>query len=461
MGKFRKIPLLAQPGSKATRNLTYRQFRRGWIVQEIGTSTPATMHWGDATGDWDTLASVCERLKSYHHLRSALDIRTSDISFLYRRFIVPAENTYHANRFNFVYELQRARHLYFSDDRDRVFAFLGHFSVRTLHPLGCGPVSIVANYETTVEQSYIDVVVRILRETSTAAYIVLAAVQHPYSSLPSSQIQSNMSLEAWLKDEHKLPSWVPDWRRSNGIILAEPICPHRAHGDSTAKIEILQKDNLVLRVHGMETDTIQACSRRLVSEDFYGKKKPGQPKPMVEQLWHDLCQKERFNLDDTYLNGQTAFFAFMQTLSNGCVQAAGHKSMPYHEVPDRVWLQKAARYIVATLGASDNVSEEVRRAAEVTKSKSDDKNWSRWATSASEGRIFATTGKGRYVLGPAALEAGDVVCVLFGCKVPFCLRPMGRRYLLVGECYVHGLMKGEAIDMLAQNELYKKEFDIV
>lgn len=57
--------------------------------------------------------------------------------------------------------------------------------------------------------------------------------------------------------------------------------------------------------------------------------------------------------------------------------------------------------------------------------------------------------------------AGDVVCVLFGNKVPFCLRPMGRRYLLVGECYVHGLMKGEAMDMLAQNELYKKGFDIV
>jgi hypothetical protein len=419
------------------------------------------MHWGDATVDWNTLASVCERLKSYHHLRSALGISTSDISFLYRRFIVPDENSHHANRFNFVYELQRARHLHFSDDRDRVFAFLGHFSVRSLHPLGCGPVSITADYATTVEQLYVDVAVRMLRENSAAAYIVLAAVQHSCSSLPSSRIQSNMSLEAWLKDKHNLPSWVPDWRRSNGIILAEPICPHRAHGDSTAKIEILEKDNLVLRVHGMETDTIEACSRRLVSNDFYGGKKPGQPIPMIEQLWHDLCQKERFNLDDTYPNGQTAFFAFMQTLSNSCVQAAGHKSMPYHEVPDCVWLQKAARYIVATLGASDNVSEEVRRVAEVTKSESDDENWSRWATSASDGRVFARTTKGRYVLGPAALEAGDVVCVLFGSKVPFCLRPMGRRYLLVGECYVHGLMNGEAMDMLAQNELYEKIFDMV
>ncbi|RYP67686.1 hypothetical protein DL771_007093 [Monosporascus sp. 5C6A] len=329
---------------KALQALTDRVwFRRGWIVQEIGTNTPATMHWGDATVDWDTLASVCERLKSYHHLRNALGINTSDISFLYRRFIEPDENTHHANRFNFVYELQRARHLKFSDDRDRVFAFLGHFSVRSLHPLGCGPVSITADYTKTVWQSYIDVAVRILRENSAAACIVLAAVQHPSASLPSSRVQTNMSLEAWLQDEHKLPSWVPDWRRSEGIILAEPICPHRAHRDSTAKIEILEEDDLVLRVRGVEIDTIEACSRRLVSEDFYCKKIPDQLITMIEQLWHELCKKERINLDDIYRNGQTAFFAFMQTLSNGCVQAAGHKSVPYQEIPDSVWLQKAAR----------------------------------------------------------------------------------------------------------------------
>ncbi|KAF1948812.1 hypothetical protein CC80DRAFT_430751 [Byssothecium circinans] len=134
--------------------------------------------------------------------------------------------------------------------------------------------------------------------------------------------------------------------------------------------------------------------------------------------------------------------------------------MPYHEVPNCVWLQKAARYTVEALGASDNVSKEVRKAAEVTKSESDDENWSRRATSASEGRIFARTGRGSYVLGPAALEAGDV-CVLLGNKVPFCLRPMGRRYLLVGDCYVHGLMNGEAMDILAQNALCEKVFDIV
>jgi hypothetical protein len=421
------------------------------------------MIWGDAAIDWDTLASRCERLKSYHHLRSTLGITTSDISFLFRRFVEPDENTHHTNRFNFVYELQRARHLHFSDDRDRVFAFLGHFSVRSLHYLGCGPVSIVADYTKTVEQTYINVAVQILRANPATACILLAAVQHARNSLPSCRgtaVQADKSLEAWLLDEHRLPSWVPDWRWSEGIILAEPICPHRAHGDSTSKFEIVEEDNLVLRAHGVEIDIIEACSRPLLSREFYDKKTPDQPSTTIEQLWHEICRKERFNLDDRYLDGQAAFFAFMQTLSNGCVQAAGHECRPYHEVLDRVWLRKAARYIVETLGASDDVSERIQSAAGEAELESDHEKWSRWATSASEGRIFARTGRGYYVLGPAALEAGDVVCVLFGGKVPFCLRPMGRRYLLVGECYVHGLMKGEAMGMIARDELHEKMFDI-
>ena len=406
---------------------------------------------------------MCERLKGYHRLRSTLGITTSDISFLFRQFIEPDENTHHVNRFNFAYELQRSRHLQFSDDRDRVFAFLGHSSVRTAHPLGCGPVSIVADYTKTVEQTYIDVAVQILQANSDTACIILGSVQHSRHSLPScpaTAVQPDLSLEEWLRDEHRLPSWVPDWRWSGGIILAEPICPHRAHGGSTAKLEIVEGDNLVLRMPGVEVDTVKACSQPLLAEDFYGKKKPDQPPTTIERLWHEICKKERFRLNDRYLNGEAAFFAFMQTLSNGCVQAAGHECRPYHEVPGSEWLQKAARHIVETLGASGDVSKDIEGAAGSTERDSHDKNWGRWAASASEGRIFARTKRGYYVLGPAALEAEDKVCVLFGSKMPFCLRPMGTSYLLVGECYVHGLMKGEAMGMLAQSCLRKKIFDI-
>lgn len=419
------------------------------------------MIWGDAAIDWDTLARVCERLKSYHLLRSMLGITTSDISFLYRRFIEPDESTYHANRFNFVYELQRARHLRFSDDRDRVFAFLGHYAVHSRHYLGCGVVSIVADYTKTIEQTYIDVAVRILEANPASACILLASVQHARHSLPSCRettAQVNKSLEHWFPDEDKLPSWVPDWRWSEGIILAEPICPHRAHGDTTVKLVVTDNGGRTLHIHGVRIDTVEQCSRPLRSKDFYDKKTSHQQRTMIESLWQEICRSKRFSLKDKYLNGEEAFFAFMQTLSNGCVQSAGHCGRSYYDVPDRVWLNMAAQYIV---GISDDVSEEMKSAVNDAGYESDRDTWSRWATSASDGRVFARTERGYFVLGPAAMEAGDIVCVLFGAKVPFCLRPIGNRFLLVGECYVHGLMKGEAQDLLGRDEICEERFDVI
>jgi hypothetical protein len=459
------------PYHESDLTLNHSQFKRGWVVQEIGTRTPATMLWGAAAIDWDTLASVCERLKNEHTLRAALELNTSDIAFLFRRFIEPDEQTHHANRFNFVYELQRARYLRFSDDRDRVYAFLGHYSVRSRHTLGCGPLEITVDYNRSVEQTYIGMAVKIVQANPAALCVVLAAVQHRRHNLPSRgdmTAQAELELNAWLCEKHRLPSWVPDWRWSEAIMLAEPICPHRAHGSSTAKFEIVGEESgcPVLCAHGAEFDTVAACSAPLLAQDFYGQKTPeNQMDLKIERLWREICGKERFNLADQYLDGQTAFFAFMQTLSNGCVQASGHECQAHDLIPERVWLQKAARYVVSALGATlDVVAEDVRfeAAASGAERDRDGEKWSRWAMSASEGRSFARTERGYYMLGPGALEVGDVQCVLFGGKVPFCLRPIsGGRYLLVGECYVHGLMKGEAIGMLGRGELREKVFDIV
>jgi hypothetical protein len=67
------------------------------------------------------------------------------------------------------------------------------------------------------------------------------------------------------------------------------------------------------------------------------------------------------------------------------------------------------------------------------------------------GRRVVVLGDGWVGLGPAAAREGDVVVVLFGGVVPFVLRPVerddgGRCWRLVGECFVPGLMQGEAVE---------------
>jgi hypothetical protein len=55
-------------------------------------------------------------------------------------------------------------------------------------------------------------------------------------------------------------------------------------------------------------------------------------------------------------------------------------------------------------------------------------------------------------------HTGDLVVVLFGGRVPFVLRQQGKRYTLIGECYIHDVMDGEAIDMWREGRLRDETF---
>ncbi|MCJ1395419.1 hypothetical protein MMC18_008305 [Xylographa bjoerkii] len=65
-------------------------------------------------------------------------------------------------------------------------------------------------------------------------------------------------------------------------------------------------------------------------------------------------------------------------------------------------------------------------------------------------RRLTRTRNGRLGLLPAGAEALDLVCVLQGCSVPVLLRPLdvmvGDGFELIGECYIDGIMEGEAVE---------------
>ena len=65
------------------------------------------------------------------------------------------------------------------------------------------------------------------------------------------------------------------------------------------------------------------------------------------------------------------------------------------------------------------------------------------------GRVFGTTSKRYMGLFPHGTKVGDKICIFSGGCVPFVIRRQETSGLhqLVGECYEHGIMKGEAMQM--------------
>jgi hypothetical protein len=73
------------------------------------------------------------------------------------------------------------------------------------------------------------------------------------------------------------------------------------------------------------------------------------------------------------------------------------------------------------------------------------------------GRMLFLTQEGRPGIGPGSCQVGDLVVVLYGCSVPVVLRwhEDVSHFSLVGECYIHGSMNGEAAVSKECGKLFK------
>ena len=92
--------------------------------------------------------------------------------------------------------------------------------------------------------------------------------------------------------------------------------------------------------------------------------------------------------------------------------------------------------------------------------------WSTHMAGGCSGRRFCITEQGRMGMFLPGTQVGDKICIVYGASTPWTIRHVGKKsvttrmrgsdqwqghtgldhdYHLVGECYVHGVMKGEAI----------------
>nr|OQO29743.1 hypothetical protein B0A51_02290 [Rachicladosporium sp. CCFEE 5018] len=81
-----------------------------------------------------------------------------------------------------------------------------------------------------------------------------------------------------------------------------------------------------------------------------------------------------------------------------------------------------------------------------------------------QSRCFFTTFTGRIGIGPDYLAEGDTIAVLTGIEWPLALRRIDDEtelYILLGPCYVHGVMQGEAVAKHDEEGLLWRWFHLV
>ena len=81
-------------------------------------------------------------------------------------------------------------------------------------------------------------------------------------------------------------------------------------------------------------------------------------------------------------------------------------------------------------------------------------------------RLVKTRKEGLIGLVPKESAINDIICILYGCSVPVVLRSKGgaeslkRHYTVIGECYIDGMMDGEALDIQRRRRTKTETFRI-
>jgi hypothetical protein len=76
-------------------------------------------------------------------------------------------------------------------------------------------------------------------------------------------------------------------------------------------------------------------------------------------------------------------------------------------------------------------------------------------------RSFFITEDGYMGLAPPETMKDDQICVLPGCEVPLVVRKRNQRHLIVGPCYIYGIMFGEAMDGLETGKYCFQQLEFV
>ena len=282
-----------------------------------------------------------------------------------------------------------------------------------------------------------------------------------------------------------LPSWVPDWTKElaqNSMTVANAgkdlyNATGKSQGGEYLRIphtgEFLD-NNLVLKVRGFIVDVVHGLGAvDLDNGPFLNLEKPTnygliQPEPeqnrsqygsetgIFRALWMSLVLGER----DDQVGGSD----FLNSLYVTQAQASDGKAISENvNVIFKSWysINKAFEIHGRALSQWFRISTAVpsRPERDMNDLTDEDFKFLEEIMLATTHKRLMFTHEGYIGMAPYDTRKGDKVCLLFGCRVPVVLRErIAGGFELIGEVYVHGIMKGEALT--AENHEKLRDFCI-
>jgi len=356
--------------------------------------------------------------------------------------------------------------------RTRIERLLNLISITSESDVGisAGPVlSLVGRAEATDQRDKIYSILGLLDPSISAGVTpdYSLPVQQIYTKFMKSAINGSGRLDqivfGGISAEKGWPSWVPDWRKplQRDYIYDNPL--HGASRDILAQFRFIEKekDRIYLACSGFHIDTVDGIAAEppldshvtqsgVVSDRYRGQ----ELEAIIEitfLMGHPTISSGRIFKIPWNLSGDTddslaniASNLFLRELTQSTYFKRWNKFRRYN-ADFCIGGQRFQTFFPQSYEPSMDTDAMLRCV--------------RLALPYLDHRALITTRKGYLGLAPETARPGDVVAILFGCCWPVLLRPCDDGlYQVIGECYVHGLMKGEILDQQRDGHVSEQEF---
>ncbi|KAL8688491.1 MAG: hypothetical protein Q9218_005610 [Villophora microphyllina] len=415
-------------------------FSRLWVLQEVGVARTVDVNWGSkASIKLSELVEASLSITVHTNFAPLIDSYGICLTYILNawtqiwctynikdswqnerpliRLIANSPKT--KERRSIFDVLYVGTHYEASDPHDYIYAQLGHPAARKDD--GKGFVDV--DYRKSVTELYLDVAKTILDESRDLQ--LLSAVQ-------------NMA-----EISAKEPSWVPKWHPTPEItMLASDTRWYDASLSGSTKKEISCRTGCadgptLLHTRGILFDTVDARSVLLGS---IGNLEPDHP----VEAGLSLVQEGPPTVE---------IVDALRLVMVAGLQSYSEKAAEQDEKGSRT---DFLAYCLADEQLSQKTKDTLMRVYEPYSEDwgedGDAVEYDRRAEQRCSYRRLFRTSTGRFGLGPAPAQPTDICCVLFGAHVPFVLRRCGSEYKLVGECYIHGVMRGEIVDEMLKGQ---------